>query len=121
MVCSGHQTKSIPRQVYSILQHSNVRLVFSPTGKQNDLQAFGFPGVQIEERGVQMVNSLLINRTRGKRGTREHASSWMARLVINFCFLTPLNHRILVLKLFYSKNTAPSHFSDCQSSITFEA
>ena len=32
-----------------------------------------FPGVPIVERGVQMVKSLLINRTWEKRGTREHA------------------------------------------------
>lgn len=41
----------------------------------------------------------------------------MAQLVINLCFFTPLNHLILVLKPFFSKNTAPSHFSECQSSI----
>jgi len=82
-----------------------------------------FPGVQIVERGVQMVRSFSVNKslTRGKRGTKEHASSWMARLVINLCFFTPLNHLILALKLLYKKNTAPIHFSDCQSSITIEA
>lgn len=86
-----------------------MRLVFSPTGEQNDHQAL-VPEVEIVERGVQMVKSLLINRTRGKRGTGVHASSWLARVVINLCFFTPLNH--LILKLFFGKNTDPSHFID---------
>lgn len=80
-----------------------------------------FPGVPIVERGVQMVKSLLINRTWGEKEARGNMLDLMAQLVINLCFFTPLNHLILVLKPFFSKNTAPSHFSDCQSSITIEA